>query len=439
MLARGALVLLASSASLSPAQTGAVRVVVDASATRQTIDGFGFSVRTWTDPHMSNQPTTWVPDWAQTEVLRRLYREMGATRSFLTIDGGIEPVNDNADPFVLNASAFNFTGRRSDEQVQYIRQAKPVGLEVFYPKVMAFEKWMTPAQTDEYVEWAMALLLHWRSLGAEPPYYSLINEPRGSLINEWWLRVVKGLGARMRKAGLRTMLVIPEEINACVAVPAVRAVLADPEARAYVGAIAYHEYEYQANAAECRAQLRQLAQAAGVPLWMTEHSLGMGYDNALAWGKEVQRLLVEDGVSAVDFMWGYFGAWEKLGAALIELEFTSNGLVRTLRTHAYYVTGQYARYLKRGDRIVDARSDDPAVSATAATGRGELSIVLVNEAREPREARVQVRGFRGRSASAERTTMSEAWVKTEARLEDGDTLVIALAPKSVTSLRMSAN
>lgn len=432
-LAAMALLLAAAAARAS-----SVTVTVDTAQRFQRVDGFGFSVRVWSDPHLANKPSGWVPDWARQEVIKRLFGELGATRAHLLLDGGIEAANDNADPLDTDSAAFNFAGKRTDEFVAFVSEARPQGLQVFYPVPLRLEKWMSALQPDEYVEWAMAILLRWRDMGAEPPYFAIYNEPRARFSPNWWRRVVRSLGTRMRAAGLATMLVIPEDVNACSALAVTRSVLDDAEARRHVGAVSYHEYEYTAHeqGAACRAQIRALAQQHGLPVWMSEHYRGAGFDGALAWGKEMHRLLAEDEVNAVDHMWGFFGAWQAK-STLIELDFTGTGFFRHVPNATYYVTGQYARYVRPGDRRVGAQSSDPAVLASAFAGPQRIALVLINDGTEARDAQIDLQGASVGTLAGERTSAEESWVRVEARPVDGEAgrFVLALPPRSVTSLR----
>lgn len=422
----------------APAQASSVTIAVDAAQRFQRVDGFGFSVRVWTDPHLANKPSSWVPDRARQEVVKRLFDELGATRAHLVLDGGIEAANDNADPLDADPAGFNFTGKRTDEFVAFVGDARPQGLQVFYPVPLKLEKWMSALQPDEYVEWALAILLRWREMGAEPPYFAIYNEPRAKFSPNWWRTVVRQLGARMRQAGLATLLVIPEDVNACSALEVTRSVLGDAAARRYVGAVSYHEYEYTSarQGAACRAQIRALARQHGLPVWMSEHSRGVGFEAALAWGKEIHRLLAEDEVNAVDHMWGFFGSWQAK-ATLIELDFTGTGFIRHVPNATYYVTGQYARYVRPGDHRVGAASSDPAVLASAFAGPARIAVVLINDGDEARDAQIDLTGTAIGTLAGERTSAGESWARVDAQPVEGRTgrFVLALPPRSVTSLR----
>jgi len=150
-----------------------VGIAIDTSVTHQVMDGFGSSSRVWDDPHVANVSPTVIPLEVQNEILTRLYTDLGLTRVRPATGGGIEPVNDNDDPFTFDWSKFNFEWKRNDAHVDFVKQAIPYGLKVYFLSPIILEKWMTESNPEEYVERAMAVLLRWRALGVELPFYSI--------------------------------------------------------------------------------------------------------------------------------------------------------------------------------------------------------------------------------------------------------------------------
>ena len=120
------------------------------------------------------------------------------------------------------------------------------GVTTWFAAPLALEKWMTPASPAEYAEWAIVLLRHWKDQGQEMPYFSLANEPAGAaggpLSGEYLRDVVKLLGARIKADGLKTKLVVTDDATPKDAYARLQIILADPDARQHVGAIAYHLY-----------------------------------------------------------------------------------------------------------------------------------------------------------------------------------------------------
>lgn len=415
------------------------QVIVDASRTYQVMQGFGASNRVWDDPHVSNSDRTTIPPAVRAELLARLYRDLGLTRVRPILDGGIEPVNDNDDPLVFDWSKFNFEWKRNDAHVAFVKEAIPFGLEIYFPGPLAPEHWMTDHNPDEYVEWVMAVLIRWRQLGQEPPFFSIVNEPgsnwQGRLWSGRWMRtVVKRLGPRMRAAGLKTELVVPDDINPTEAHARAREILGDPEARRYVGALAYHLYR-QPSTADMRA-MQTLSSTYGIPVWMSEFGdvSFRDYNGALTWATMIHALIGEYGVSAVDYMWGFFGSYDP-GQALIAVTFDNGQYQSYALTPAYYVTGHFSRFIRPGHVRVNARSADPHGLVTAYTGAGDLVIVAINPGRDPKPLNFHLTaGPVSGSLSAVVTTRTEPWkAMPPIPVLDG-TFNVVLPPESLTTL-----
>ena len=119
--------------------------------------------------------------------------------------------------------------------------------------------------------------------------------------------VVVQLGERLRAAGFKTKLVIPDDENPTDAYRRAVAVLQDPSARQYVGALAYHIYRWDKGD---MVRMRALATQYRLPVWMTEYNSELqGLGGAFDWAERMHILLTDGGVNAIDYMWGYFGSW----------------------------------------------------------------------------------------------------------------------------------
>lgn len=421
------------------AAAAAGQVTIDRGRTHQTMHGFGASNRVWDDPHVSDAPRTSIPAAARAEILTRLYTELGLTRVRLILDGGVEPVNDNDDPLVFDWSKFNFEGKRNDAHVAFVKEAIPFGLSIYCPAPLAPEHWMTERNPDEYVEWALAILIRWRQLGQEPPFFSVLNEPGSNwedrLWSGRWMRtVVKRLGPRMRAAGLKTELVVPDDVNPTEAHARARTILADPEARRYVGALAYHLYR-EPSGADMRA-IQTLAATYGLPIWMTEFGDASFHDHhgAVSWARMIHALIADYGVSAVDYMWGFFGSHDS-GQALIAVMFDDGEYRRYALTPAYYVTGHFSRFVRPGYVRVEARSGDPAVLVTAYTGAAELVIVAINSGPDPKVVTFNLAAGPATGVfSALMTTRTEPWKAAPPVYVSDGTFRLMLPPESLTTL-----
>jgi O-glycosyl hydrolase len=181
-------------------------------------------------------------------------------------------VNDNADPLSTDLSKFNFSWKAADGHIAAVKSLQARGLTTYFASPLRVESWMNESNPDEYVEWAMAMLRHWRNAGMEMPYFSLMNEPsyyggERSWSGAWLRDVAERLGARLRAERFATRLVAPDDISPDDAYARRQTILADADARQNIGAIAYHLYD---RGNEDKAA--QLAKQYGIPIWMTEFS-----------------------------------------------------------------------------------------------------------------------------------------------------------------------
>jgi O-glycosyl hydrolase len=401
--------------------------MLDLKARRQVMDGFGVSERVWTDPHLADSPRVDVPSDARRAILRALFGDLGLTRLRSVLDPGIEPVNDNK---------FDFSGKRSDDHIALVKEAIPLGLRTFFASPVHLEPWMGERDVDEYVAWAMAILSHWRSLGVEPTLFSPVNEPGlragGNRSAIWLTKVVKSLGARMRSAGLRTRLLIPDDLNASEAYTRAAAVLDDPEARPYVGALGYHLY---GGNSEDRRRLGELGARFGIPVWMTEFSSEQyrSWPGVMEWATVMHHAITEDGASAVDYLWGFFGDQQR-PHTLIAIDFEGGRYVRYSLEPVYYVMGQFSRFVRPGAVRVETTSSG-TVLASAYTGPGRDVVVLAINTRPVRQrVTVSIRGGRlARAISATRTSRTEQGVRLSPIAGAGVGFTAVLAGTSVTT------
>jgi O-glycosyl hydrolase len=430
MVVAGLLALFAASAD--------AQVVIDVDVRHQVMQGFGASHRTWDDPHVSKphghaEPTV-IPPTAQHEILKQLYTDLGLTRVRPTIGPGIQR------PLIFKLSRFDFSGRKNDDNIAFVKQAMPYGLRTVWLSPIALESWMNERNPDEYVEWALAVLLRWRQLGVELPFYSPLNEPGHSLhkpplSGQWLTQVVKRLGPRMRAEGLKTMLVIPDDIDPKSAYQRALPVMEDPDARPYVGAVAYHLY---GGSAHEQIAIRDLALKYGIPVWMSEYSEPSyaTYAGALGWARTIHDLITTYGASAVDYLAGFFGGWQEHGAhTLIPIDFKGS----TYRAHrlsaAYYLTGQYSRFVRPGDVRVDVRASPDGVLISAFKGPADIVAVLINPTSQARTIDISVLGVPavGR-VQGTRTSPTEQWQDLPGIVVPGTRFGAMLPPQSVTTL-----
>jgi O-glycosyl hydrolase len=399
--------------------------VIDLSAPQQTINGFGSTERVWSDPHLSKLPNASVPVDAQRAILTALYRRLGLTRVRPVLDQGIQ-----ARP----NGPFNFSGKLGDAHVAFVKQAIPYGLRTIFPAPVYFEEWVREDNLAAYVDFAVGVLQHWRSQGYTPKLFSPINEPQIShnLSPDWMRRMVAMLGTRMRAAGLDTRLVIPDDENPSDAYRRASVVMADPNARPYVAALAYHIYKW--NDADI-TRMRDLAMRYRIPIWMTEYndpSYG-SWPGALDWAVKMHQLLTEGGVNAIDYLWGFFGSWTR-PASMISIDFDNGAYRGFTYTPIYYLTGQFSRFVRPGYRRVDVQSSQGQVLTSSFIAKGRLVVVAVNTGHGSQKIRFSLRGARLKGRlTAVRTSSSESWKALPAVQPGRTSFSATLPPQSVTT------
>jgi O-glycosyl hydrolase len=370
-------------ANLGAPAAGSSAVTVDPSSRFQTMMGFGTTTRMFDDPHVTEtydqttQRAAVIPPAAdQAKILSALYVDIGLTRVRVHPDL-IEPVNDNADPNVADLSKFDFTWEKSDGYIAHLKRILPLGVNTYFASPISIEPWMTTSNPEEYAEWVIVLLRHWRDQGLEMPYYSIINEPgfiRSGIWPGTWMRdVIKILGPRIAAEGMKTKIIVPDDIDPTEALGRLQVILADPTARQYVGAVAYHLYDRGGE-----AQVKQLADQYGLPIWMTEFST---FDDWFQWATIMQDLIANDGVSAVDYMWGFFGDWDK--SQLIRIRVNNGAYAGYDFTRQYYVMGQYSKFVRPGAVRVGTTSAQPEVKLAAFLQGSNEIVVATNTGSQP--------------------------------------------------------
>jgi glucuronoarabinoxylan endo-1,4-beta-xylanase len=443
------LVTVAAAFFAARAAFAADTISVDAGVQYQVMAGFGSSERVFDDPHVHNnfnpataRSATVMTAAQQDEILDRLYRDLKLTRVRSVTEAGIEVVNDNADPAVTDLSKFNFDFKRNDAHIDYVARARSRGVDTWFLSPLWLESWMTPdTNKQEYVEWAMAIIRRWRDQGGELPYYSLINEPgyvrSGTWSGEWMRDVIKLLGPRLRAEGFATKIVIPDDVRASDAAARARVILADAEARRYVGALATHLYgESVSNV----AQMRDLATQYGLPLWMTEFSrtgmpsAGLPGD-PFAWGALMSDLISSYDVAAIDYMFGFFGQWAANSELVVLNIDGQNAYTGYTLPKVYNVTGQFSRHVRPGARRIKALSSTSNIKVSAFRDGGTTVVVACNmNGSLAHTVDLSLAGVSGPlSVQAVRTSGSENWADLGAVPVGGTSFSTTLPARSITT------
>ena len=433
---------------------GAATVLVNGQIRYQRMDGFGSSVRMFDDPHFfdnfnpsTGRAATVMTTAQQNQVLDKLYTDLKLTRvrpasPDTAVGFGIEPVNDNSDPNATDLSKFNFAWKNLDAHVDYIDRARTRGASTFFLSPLNRETWMgTTSANDaaEYSEWLLAQVKRSADLGVRLPFLSVANEPsytRNAMSGEFLRDVIKILGPRLRSEGFDTKFVTTDEVRASDAAAKAKIILADPEARLFVGALATHLYDESVTNV---GQMKALAQQYGLPLWMTEFSM-FAMDTAglpqtpIAWASLMHDLISTYDVSAVDYLWASFGEWEGNATALISLNNTGATYDGLTLNKTYYITGQFSRFVEPGAQRIKAESNDAAVQTTAFVSDSELVLVATNASFLSKEITFDLSGISAGQFRRVRTSPSENWVTLPSVAVNGSRFTITLPPNSIETL-----
>lgn len=473
----------ARSALTEAAPAIAVAVHIDESVSHQVIEGFGATHNEWFDLATRED----LMGGLRPQVIEAVYGRVGITMGQLEVSpyegfdaSRFTTRNDDADPNTFNWSAFNFV--RSDEQkTGIVDPARGHGFDNYTIHGGANVRWADPWMADlrrsdykryleEMAENVVAPLVYWRDrFGIVPRWHHLFNEPLsgngelgGASVQEV-VDLVKVVGARLRREGFVDMrLAVPSEETEEASLAVARAILADPEARRYVGAITYHTYPYGSvysdvqrilatsgegrpdpGRLKVRNDIRDLARQHGLQVWMTEVSHSNALKAEALRGRAIHihdELLYADASS----YWAMYQAWDDLAPrgncdddCLVHFN-RARGTVTISGTG--YAVGHYARWIRPGAVRVDAESSEPQVLVTAFRheARKRIAAVIINNRREAAEITISLAGSLALSADAkgEQSSLDGYWQPLAGPLvkEGGQVAPLRLPRQSVTSL-----
>lgn len=296
--------------------------------------------------------------------------------------------------------------------------------------------------------------------------------------------LIKTTGQRLADNGLGSVqfLVSSEETTGS-SLSLARAILSDPQAAQYVGAISYHEYPYGSaysslarvlrdsgtgnplvSEIQARNQLRDLATQSGVPVWLTEVSHGSdpgdglpgvpgdSFDSLRGRAIDIHDNLVYADISGfwlqgtywdTQLQFDHFGQRETL-AQLQAQQGADMAVLGDPATDTWqlttggYAIGHYARWVPAGSIRVDASSDDPLVQVTAfyVPASNTESFVLINNSNQDRMVTLNLAGAAyADSLVGEQSTAGNLWNPLSGITPtDGTHVTLTLPAQSVTSL-----
>jgi O-glycosyl hydrolase len=177
--------------------------------------------------------------------------------------------------------------------------------------------------------------------------------------------------------------------------------------------------------------MKALSEGYDLPLWMTEWSQKDPFD----WANTMHRLIAEYDVSAVDYMWGFFGQYEAAGRALLlVLEHEEETYTGYALPKHYYVFGQFSRHVRAGARRIYASSSDPEVRVSAFTDGTRAVIVAINNGTDGKVVDVELHGLPTvTSLRPVWTSQTENWASSAPVDIAGGPFAATLPAGSVTS------
>lgn len=445
------------------AQGVPISVRIDARLLHQVMEGFGAT----TMPLVYGDVDPLPPALRQ-QAIEALYRDIGVRtgnveQAVLESPGDYTARrNDNNDPFVIDPAGFQ-SGGLTRTRDKLLTPAFALGFDGYLSQkvnVRWASPWLAPIRTadrrrylDEVAEQVLVGARAWRDVtGREPRLLHLFNEPtsgNGELQGgdaQEIVELIIAAGDRLRANGFAdTRFVVANEETERRSLEVNRAIVANPAARAYVGALGYHPYPYGSTyasvpnilrtsgsgkpdpaAVAVRAELRDMATSAGLPLWMTEVSHGeldpRSFDALRGRAIHIHDELTLADASAyfgMNNMWDSWSQAEHFRGRDLGLYSEADSLVlidldlgKVVITGMGYAIGHWARFLPRGSVRVAASSADPLVQATAFLDEPgkRLVVVAVNNAPEPRQIDVTAAGIDLQGAlSGIRSTATDRW------------------------------
>ena len=415
------------------AHSNGVNVEINGAIRYQTFEGFGGTVTNFEDEgiynrHDPSQPaTTTVTEAQRQEIAELLFQQLGLTRARV-FPINYEPANDNSDPSSFNASGFDW--KFVNSLTSFVEISRPLRLKIWWASFSVDighqQAWLRmadsncaldPAMIDEDVEWILAAALRFRDQGQELPYLTINNEPDlcppGYKIEiSDYVTILKRLGARMQAEGLSTKIVVSDGWTPQNALLYMQAALADPEARQYVGALAYHAYadgydnpdmllnssaggQPPHAAVEIRQQIRELAAQYNLPIWMTEvcyctQRNFSDFELVRARLNHLDDELIYGNISAFEAQNLFFIRRPGIDDELVEIYFHADGTLDRSEISTYgYLIGHYSRFIVPGSIRMDATSSDPLVRVVAFE-RPDGKVVIVAIHNNPNAVTVNV-------------------------------------------------
>jgi hypothetical protein len=284
------------------------------------------------------------------------------------------PVNDNADPLVINPAGFHFSqvDFAVENVVNPLRQRLAARGEQLYVNLSYVHGAFGPMfQRDVPAEYAELVLAAFQHLDAEygwvPDGVELVLEP--DALTDWTGaqigQVLVAAGQRLSAAGYTPDFIGPSTTNMDTAIPRFDAMMAVSGASQWISELAYHRYGGVSTGA--LQTIASRAQQRGIGTSMLEH-IGSGYKALL------DDLVVGQNVAWQQFTIAYPSNNDD-GAQLYLVNSTNNAVAIANRTK---YLGQVFRYVRGGAVRIQATSTDAALAPVSFINTNGKYVVVVD-------------------------------------------------------------
>lgn len=471
-------------AAPQPTVNTTAEVRIDSANQHQTLEGFGASHQSlWRGPGRGD-PLGPLRATALEAAYNQVHLTTGNLDAILLESPGdySQRANDDSDPFHINWSGFQHDTLDATKAL-LLDLAQPYGFTDYYTgqriNVRFTSPWLGDIRRrdydrylDEAAEQVAAGLIYLRdTYGIVTPYNELFNEPlsgNGELGDgnvQDMIDLIKRVGERLRREGFSEMkFVISNEETEEKSLRAATAILADPSARQYVGAIGYHTYPYGSVYADVgnvlrtsgagrpdpsriavRGQLRDLGKQYGIPVWMTEVCCGgvppLSYEAFLGRAIHIHDELIYADAAAY---YALVNLSDTTADRHSDTALSDEGSVilidnATGAVHVSglgYAIGHYARFLGRGAIRVEATSSDPLLEVVSFLDRGRIVTMLINSAPAERTVNVSIEGVvLSADLTGEQSTAAAYWQPVgPVTPTNVSGFTLAVPAKSVTTL-----
>jgi O-glycosyl hydrolase len=278
-------------------------------------------------------------------------------------------VNDDADPFHINAAGFDFADLDWRIEKQFLplkARADAAGVPFgFTLNYVAFTDDQPEAdyfqvRPDEYAEFILAAFLHLRDRwGLVPDALEVVLEP--DRVKEWTPdrlgRAMAAVGPRLAAAGFTPRLIAPSVTNAAHLVPWMDGIAAVPGATQHMTELSYHRYF--GGTPDVLAGIAARGAAMGLPTGMLEFFNGKGGYAVIHSDLKIADAAVWQGRATM----GYF--------------LTDNGALTV--PDDVRMNRQYTHYIRPGmTRIGAASADEDAFDPLAfVSPDGQATVVIM--------------------------------------------------------------